>query len=386
MAAQPSPISPVHFPEMRKLESSRRPIERAMHTPGAIYASEDVFAMEKERVFMKDWLLVGRVEEVENPGDYFTHVVMGEPIVVARHETGNIHVFYNQCRHRGVEVAQGSGNTKRFMCPYHAWTYNLDGSLFGAPFMKETVGFDPHKCSLKPLKVGVWAGWIFASFNLEVEPLEKHVAFLEEEFGMLRMQDCRLAHKFVLELNCNWKFVYENLLDNYHVGTLHAKTIGRLQKSADRKFNLKPNGRLSVHYEAKTITPDGVSRIGKMPWLENESDYFARTGFLPPNVTFLVRCDYVRPFVHWPIAPDRTRSIAYFMFPKEKFDTPGFQENVEVYINYMKNVLDEDRTMVESLQRAMKTRGYEPGPMSTKETSIHHLINYHLDRLFPTSG
>jgi Rieske 2Fe-2S family protein len=363
------------------IERCREPVQRAWHAPGQIYAGADVFALEKERIFMKDWLLLGREEEVEKPGDYFTHVVMGEPIIIARHDDGKVYVFYNQCRHRGVEVAEGSGNTNRFKCPYHAWAYELNGKLIGAPFMKEAEGFDPKNCALKPLKVGTWGGWIFASFNPEVGPLEDHVAFLEEEFGMLRMQDCRLARKFVLELNCNWKFVYENLLDNYHVGTLHAATIGRLQKSAERRFHLRPNGRLSVHYEAKTITPDGMSRIGKMPWLANESDYFARTGFLPPNTTLLARCDYVRPFVHWPVAPDRTRSIAYFLFPQEKFDQPGFQENVEVYIEYMKKVLDEDRMMVESLQRAMKTRGYEPGPMSTKETSIHHLINYHLDRI-----
>lgn len=372
--------------DQRELELTRRPVEASRHAPGYIYGSQEVFDLEKERLFMQDWLLVGREEEVENPGDYFTHNVMGEPIVVARHEDGKVYVYYNQCRHRGVEVAQGAGNTKRFKCPYHAWTYDLDGTLSGAPFMKETAGFDPSMLPLRPLKVGIWAGWIFASFNPRVGPLEKHVAFLEAEFGDIRMQDCRLAHKFVLELDCNWKFVYENLLDNYHVGTLHAATIGKLQKSADRKFNLRPEGRLSVHYGAKTITPDGVSLVGKMPWLENQSDYFARTGFVPPNLSILVRCDFVRPFVHWPIAPGRTRSFAYYMFPKEKFSQPGFAESVKVYIEYASKVLEEDRMMVESLQRAMTTRGYEPGPMSTKETSIHHLVKYHLDRLFPAAS
>jgi phenylpropionate dioxygenase-like ring-hydroxylating dioxygenase large terminal subunit len=368
-----------------ELERTRKPIEAARHTPGSIYASEEVFALEKERLFMKDWLCVGREEEVENPGDYFTHTVMGEPMIVARDENRTLHAFYNQCRHRGVEVAEGAGNTERFRCPYHAWTYNLAGQLVAAPFMKEATGFDPATCRLKPLKIGTWAGWIFVSFNPEVGELSEHVAFFEEEFGFLRQQDCRLAHKFVLELNCNWKFVYENLLDSYHIGTVHAKTIGKLQKP-ERRFVLRPGGRLAVHYRAKTMTPDGVSRIGKMPWMQDHPDDFAMTGFMQPNMNMLVRSDYVRPFLHWPLSVDKTRSVAYFLVPKEKFEQPDFREKLQVYIDYVQKVLDEDRVMVESLQRAMSSRAFEPGPFSTQETSVHHLINAHLERVFPPNG
>jgi phenylpropionate dioxygenase-like ring-hydroxylating dioxygenase large terminal subunit len=366
------------------LGQSQLPIQAAQHAPGAIYASPEVFALEKERLFMKEWLCVGREEEVAKPGDYFTHAVMDEPIVITRDERGKINAFYNQCKHRGVEVAQGSGNTRRFMCPYHAWTYNLEGQLVGAPFMKETPRFDVANCRLKPLKVGSWAGWIFVSFNPDVEPLSDHVAFLEAEFGFVRQQDCRLAYKLVLELNCNWKFVYENLLDSYHISTLHGQTIGRLQK-LDRKFNLHPHGRISVDYSAKTMTPDGVSRFGKMPWLADKPDDLAKTGFFPPNMTVLLRCDYIRPFIHWPIAPGKTRSIAYFLFPEEKLSDPEFAEKIQVYVDVSQKVLDEDRMMVESLQRAMSTRGFEPGPFSTQETAVHHMINGYLQRVFPTA-
>src|SRR5690606_34340188 len=118
----------------------------------------------------------------------------------------------------------------------------------------------------------------------------------------------------------------------------------------------------------------------------DKPDDFARTGFLPPNMTLLVRCDYFRPFLHWPLATDRTRSVAYFMFPKERCEQPGFQRAVEVYVDWTKKVLEEDRKMVESLQRAMVTRGYEPGPFSYQETSVHHMISGHLDRLFGPVG
>jgi phenylpropionate dioxygenase-like ring-hydroxylating dioxygenase large terminal subunit len=366
------------------LRPSQRPLEQARHVPGFVYTSPEVFALEKQRLFMKDWICIARVEELENPGDYLTHIVMGEPLMVTRDEQHELHAFYNLCAHRGVEVAQGVGNAKRFKCPYHAWTYDLAGKLLGAPFMKKTADFDPDRCGLKPLRLGTWAGWIFVSFNPDVEPLETFVEFFEAEYGMLRQQDCRLAFKYVTEFDCNWKFCYENLMDIYHVGTLHAKTIGRHQRQGDdsHKFHVAPRGRLSIHYEALTMSPDGESRVGKMPWMANQPESFARVGFMPPNMNVLARCDYVRPFLHWPLAPNKTRSVAYFLFPKEKFDEPGFDDNVKVYVDYLANVLDEDRTMVQSLQRAMNTDGFKPGPMSFLEKAIHHVIGHHLDRVF----
>src|SRR5690606_23457263 len=118
---------PLRFvPNPAQLAKTMRPINQASHTPGYVYGDPAVLALEKERMFMKDWLCMGRIEELPNPGDYMTHTVLGEPVMIARNRAGVLQAFYNQCRHRGVEVAQGRGNAKIFKCPYHAWTYDLD--------------------------------------------------------------------------------------------------------------------------------------------------------------------------------------------------------------------------------------------------------------------
>jgi Rieske 2Fe-2S family protein len=361
---------------------STAPLAKATHTPGNVYASPEVFQLEKERMFMRDWLFVARVEEFQKPGDYLTHNVMGEPIVIAMGKDGKLNAFYNQCAHRGVEVVEGSGNTNRFKCPYHAWTYDLEGKLIGAPFMRETEGFDMKNCRLKPLKLDTWAGYVFVSFNPDVEPLQNFIAFFEEKFGMLRQEDCALGYKLVLEFDCNWKFVYENLLDIYHVGTTHAASIARFHDEQSYKVTRGPRGALSINYETQTMTADGKSRFGKMPWLENETERFARIGFMPPNLTLLARHDFVRPVAHWPLSIDKTRSVAYYLFPKEALADPNFKDKVQDYIDYGINVLNEDRGMVMSLQRAMTTRGFEPGRMSTMEHSLHHVISYHLECIF----
>jgi len=370
------------FLDLSMLADTRKPVDQAKHAPGDIYASPEIFALEKEKLFMKEWLCVGREEEIANKGDYMTHSVMGEPIIIARNESGKINAFYNQCQHRGVEVAEGSGNTRRFMCPYHAWTYDLSGQLVGAQYMQDSKDFNPGETRLQALKCEVWYGWIYVNFDPHAGPLSDTVGFLDEAFGELRQQDCGLAYKFTWKMNCNWKLVYENQLDNYHVGVLHAATVGRHQASTERKFNLFPNGRLSVDYGSRPTTPDGVSLFGKMPWMEHQPDTFARTGFMPPNMTVLSRMDMYRPFVHWPVAPDRTVSYGYFLLPKEKLNDPQLQEKMAVYTQYLEQVLNEDRSMVESLQRNMLTSGYKPGRFSTKETSLHHIINHYLNAIF----
>src|SRR5262245_9655307 len=140
------------------IDATRQPLDRAHHVPGFIYDSPEVFAREKERIFMKDWLCVAREEEIPRPGDYLTFRVMGEPAVVVRDATGTIHALANVCVHRGVEVAVGHGNVSEFKCPYHAWTYDLTGRLLGAPFMQQTAGFEAAQCRLPALKVGTWGG------------------------------------------------------------------------------------------------------------------------------------------------------------------------------------------------------------------------------------
>ena len=374
---------PLHFmKDVSKLKEARRPLTEAVHTPGYVYGSPEVIALEKERLFMQDWLCIGRVEELPNKGDYLTHNVMGEPVVITRGQDGALHAFYNQCRHRGVEVAEGKGNAKLFKCPYHAWTYDLQGQLIGAPFMRETKDFDIKQCRLKPVQLDTWAGWIFISFNPNVESLSSFMQEYEAEFGMLQQENLRLAFKYETDFDCNWKFVYENLLDIYHVGVTHAASIGKYQDQSSYRYHCLPRGRLSIHYRAKTMSATGDSLFGPIPWIDDDNGMFARIGFLPPNLTLLVRNDYVRPMVHWPISENKTHSVGYFLFPEEKFADPQFAEKVQVYVDFLDKVLDEDRGMILSLQRAMNTKGFEPGRMSNMEAAIHHVLGYQLERTF----
>ena len=235
-------------------KGAQAPLTKASHLPGYLYSSPEIYAAEKEAIFMKDWLCVGRVEEVENPGDYMTLRITDEPIVVSRDEAGALHAFANVCAHRGVEVASGAGNTKEFSCPYHGWLYDLQGKLVGAPYMKEAAGFDPANCRLKPLGLGTWAGWIFVTFNPDPLPLEQHLEPFIRECSFFKMEDAYLVDKVVMDLECNWKFAVENSLDIYHVQAVHRATFGNFVDPEGFDFDLWERGASTVRFNLPRVS------------------------------------------------------------------------------------------------------------------------------------
>ncbi|MDO8279050.1 MAG: aromatic ring-hydroxylating dioxygenase subunit alpha [Burkholderiaceae bacterium] len=361
----------------------RKELKHASHAPGNIYSSPEILAREVDEYFMKDWLLVARVEELANPGDYMSMRILGEPVLVVRASDGSLGAFYNMCLHRGVEIADGSGNARAFSCPYHGWTYDLQGNLRGAARMQGVEAFDAKTRRLRPIRLDTWRGNIFICFSADTGPLSEQMAEFEKDFGFLQMDKCRLGNKVVIELECNWKLVHENVMDFYHVPVLHAKTIGGNFSWKDEDVVLKDNGGISIRYDSPTQTPDGKTLFAPMPWLESQGSSFACTGFNPPNLTIFARVDHIRTIVVWPLSATRCQVISYHVFPEQVFEMPDVEKRLKVYSDYQQVILGEDRTMIESMQRAMATRGYVPGRMSLLEKPIHHYLNGYIRRMFP---
>lgn len=363
------------------LEELRKPVNRAAHAPGWVYASPEMYGLEKERMFLEDWLLVAREEELETPGDYLTLRLLGEPIVLTRDATGTLNAFANVCAHRGVEVASGAGNAEKFSCPYHGWKYDLTGKLVGAAYMEGAQAFDPASCRLAPLRLGTWRRNIYVTFNPEAQPLELFLAQFEEDFAFLHPERCRLSSRLVWDLPCNWKLVAENLMDMYHVGTLHAKTFGEGTSIDEAKIHLHARGGMRIDYASRPMTHGAKALFGKLPWLEDKPLNFAVMGFMQPNMHMVARSDQVRQLTAWPTGPDTTRLVMFSLFPEEHFERPDFAEKAAQYHAFLTEVTEEDRDMVASLQHAMTTRSYSPGRLAWPEGPIHHVVNGILDRV-----
>jgi phenylpropionate dioxygenase-like ring-hydroxylating dioxygenase large terminal subunit len=365
-----------------QFEGIRKPLREASHTPGYIYYSPAIQKLEKERIFCREWLCIARAEEIANPGDYLALRIVGEPIIVARNLMGQIRCFANLCRHRGVEIAQGNGNAKYLSCPYHAWTYDLDGQLVTAGFMKESTGFDPKTCRLKPIAVEEWAGWVFVNLSEDPLPLSEFIGDFAADVGLLRMQDCMLASKLFVPANANWKFVVENVMDIYHSRTLHYNTFGKHRgPPEDFPFQLRRNGGTCTIYTGAPKTAQGKTLFGKMPALESQPHNFAISCHLSPNVQLVARVDNVQVFVAWPVTETTSELIVYNLFAKEFADDPEFAEKVRAYDDFIRVFLAEDSMMLTSLQKAMATRNYVPGRLSTLEIGIHHLLNNYLSKV-----
>ena len=363
------------------LAPMRKPLATARHLPGYVYTSQEVLEREKERLFMTDWLMICREEEVESPGDYMTFRILGEPLLVCRDDDGELHAFANVCLHRGVEVASGSGNTKEFMCPYHGWLYDLTGHLVGAPYMKEAEGFDAAKCRLRPLRLATWGGFVFVCFDEATPPFATFAADFIREYAFLQPERCRLSKKIVLDLDCNWKFLIENVMDMYHAHTLHGQSFGQHTSYDDLKVTLFDRGGLRSDYASGPIAPDGKTLFGKMPWMEDKPDDFALFGYMQPNTYIVCRVDQVRMLITWPTEPGKCQGLMYSLFPQEHFANPDFWDRADKYHTYLAYVLGEDSDMVRSLQRGMEAQAFEPGPLAGLEKAIHHFLNGYLDRM-----
>ncbi|MEC7765140.1 MAG: aromatic ring-hydroxylating dioxygenase subunit alpha [Pseudomonadota bacterium] len=368
----------------QKLERIRAPLEEARHAPGYIYWHPEVFRLEKEKMFLKDWLMVAREEEIEEPGDFTTLRLLDEPIIIARGEDGAVNAFYNRCAHRGVAVVREPGNTSEFTCPYHGWLYDLEGKLLGAPHMRGSKNFDAKNCRLKQIAVERWGGWIFINFDENPVPFSDFIATFDEDFGFLKQEDCRLAEKLDITLECNWKLVKENLMDAYHSPVLHRNTIGKNMSANRYTASRGGAGAFTAFYQGRPMTEDNESRFGLMPTLEErgEDETFACGGHLSPNVQLFARADNVHPFVIWPITPTKTRVFCYQLFPKAWFGVENFEAKIRDYTLYTTEVLKEDSAMMDSLQDAAFSPRFEPGFMSEKELGVYNVINLNLDRIF----
>lgn len=208
------------------LDISDKPVDQARVLPPKAYFSEPFFEFEKEAVFMHSWLCVGRVQQLPNVGDFISLTLVGEPIIVVRDEDLSIRAISAVCRHRGHPVEQRcKGSAKHFVCPYHRWTYSLDGALIGAPHMAQSIPLEILKdeSSLPQLKVEIWQGFIFVNFDAYAQPLAPTLKKLDpylENYDLDSM--VAIEPQFAAEpVPWNWKMLLENYIEPYHTEFVH---------------------------------------------------------------------------------------------------------------------------------------------------------------------
>jgi phenylpropionate dioxygenase-like ring-hydroxylating dioxygenase large terminal subunit len=224
--------------------------------PPAVYKDKDFLALELRNIFARDWVSLGRASAIPNPGDYLTFELAGQPIFVMRGSDGALRAMSNVCLHRMSTLLEGTGNRKLIACPYHGWTYNLDGTLRGAPAMTLNQEFDRSCYRLHQLRCEEWLGWIMVTLNPAAPPVARSLAEVEgliADYGMGNyVESFRETHVW----DTNWKILAENFMESYHLPVCHAGTIGGLSRLDEM---VCPPGRPAFNYH--TILKDDSLKI-----------------------------------------------------------------------------------------------------------------------------
>ena len=319
--------------------------------PSRYYHDPEIYGRELRAVFQRSWCYVGHVSELPNPGDFRVESVADQCIFLLRAEDGEIRAFYNVCQHRGHELLQGSGSRKkRIVCPYHAWTYDLDGALIQAPHTDRLQNFDAAEFSLKPVRLAICAGLLFANLDPAAVEFEQAYPGLAQTFSdsLPAIENFGAAIQLDYDIAANWKIVVDNFSEGYHIPVAHRQLTRVLEVGSGNR------SRVEEHY-AFFESRSGAGYEG----LELEAGTPYRSWTLWPN-TCLLSLPGCENLIVIRMAPDGPEGC------REHVDLLTIDGEVSPTVEALRGLFaesfnQEDIAIVESVQRGLKSLGYDQG-------------------------
>ena len=355
------------------------PLEEARAMPAEFYTSTDFLELETEDVLRREWMCLGHVGEVKNPGDFYATEMLDEQLLVTRDMDGVVRVLSNVCRHRGNRVAEGSGNSKRFVCQYHAWSYDHTGALLAAPFMQHKPAFDKSKCALPEFASEIWNGWIFVNLEGGASPLAPRLTGLQELIKNYHPDERFINFTEEDTWSCNWKCLFENFMEGYHLSTTHLKTLHSITPTKLCKKMGSGEGWTGYHaYYDPRYPPRGPFH----PDLTEDEKTNSPMYGIYPNLVVGMATNFTLYMCLRPNGVDKV-NIRWGVTGLE--DDPNTQQ-VKDYVDLCRAFNAEDREKLEVLQVALKTRHFQGGHLASDdyEGSIWDFIQYMAKHLAAT--
>ena len=356
------------------------PFEKAHAMPTSVYTSEEFLADELKHVFSQDWFCAGRASSLGKPGDYLTLELAGQPIMVVRDSENSLQAQSNVCLHRMSTLLEGRGNTRAIVCPYHAWTYELDGRLRGAPAMTENQSFCKKDMRLPAVRCEVWLGWIMVSLNPDATPAAEQLSDVEamiEDYDLTNYQESFFeTHLW----DTNWKVLAENFMESYHLPVCHSGTIGGLSKLEEMDC---PPGLPAFNYH--TILKDNSLKIA-MAHPDNtrmQGDRRRTTYLLAiyPSLMITLTPGYFWYLSLHPQGVGKVRIMFGGGMSSEYANDPEAQEHFATLKNLLDEVNVEDRGCTEKVYRGLCSKLAVPGPLSHLERPNYDFAQYLSSRI-----
>jgi Rieske 2Fe-2S family protein len=376
-------------------------LERTL--PREAYFAEAVWQREKERIFGREWVCAGRAEEVPDAGDYLVLDVTGESVLVVRTRTGALRAFFNVCRHRGCRLvldapaktvqapipAPAGHFASGIRCPYHAWTYTLEGELRTAPFLEDDGEFRREDFSLWPIGLETWGGFLF----LNLSPLEAaadgrsllhQLGPVPERLRRYPLADLRTARRIVYEVGANWKVMLENYNECYHCAGVHPE-LCKVVPAFKHKGGSELDWERGIPHRdgAWTFTHSGTTGRAPFAGLNDDEKIRHKGELIYPNFLLSLSADHVAAFTVWPEGPERTTIICDFLFHPDEMARPDFDPSDAV--EFWDLVNRQDWRICEGVQAGMRARVFEHGyyaPMESASLDIRRYIREHLGDSF----
>ena len=357
------------------------------HTlPREYFVSDDVFRAERERIFYKSWLLVGHVSQLDAPGAYFLFELDDESVIVLRDGAGDVRAFHNHCRHRGSRLCREASGAfgATIQCPYHAWTYGLDGALRAVPAMMEVPGFKTSDYPLHPVALEIWQGFVFINLAQKPQPFADSLPALVGKFAHRKADELKSAHRKVYEIDANWKLIFHNFSECYHCPTVHPQ-LNRLTPFRNTENDLdegpvlggpmwmtNPEGSMTIGGARCAAPFDGLSA-------EERARVYYYTVFPSGFISF--HPDYVMLHRALPIARGHTRVVCEWFFHPDAIAAPGFDPMPAVEFWDITN--RQDWELCENAHRGVVSNAWEPGPYSELESQLAAFDRHYLRIMNP---
>lgn len=371
---------------LESFEPSTRDVNEACLLPPVIYTSDEFYEFEREAIFARDWLCVGRADQVPEPGDYYAITVADEPLLVVRDKDGAVRVLSAVCQHRGMVVAEGSGQCSKFTCPYHHWSYALDGRLLGAPAMERAVGFDKSQYPLPSLAVEIWHGWIFCSMQPDPAPLAPTLCELDPLLEHYQLDVAKtLPGKVLPDLPWNWKVMMENFNDPYHASRLHEPLQTFAPSGMSDFFDWRPDMNHISRVQHFTqidgsFNPTMKCLLPVFPQLTEAERTRGMFVLIPPTLAIAIVPDEIAYFIIRPQGANAITIDIGYCFHPSALEVPLFEQLFAAAEAGVDNFNRQDVYADMMVQRGLRSRFGPRGRYSWQEGTLPQFNRWLVDR------